>query len=151
MSLDLLPEKVRATAQRLRPLSDRVIVRPLSFKHPTLFVAGIELRKGIVVAVGAGRRIRRKIPWRIPTDAPHSPGESINPGQTFMVEDGYETGKIKPMSVKPGDVVEYGFRDVSAVTIDGEEFVIVRERNIYGTTDARTDRGLLEPASAAID
>lgn len=135
----------------IRPLDDRVVVRPLSFKHPTLFVAGIELRKGVVVAVGPGRRVKRKIPWRIPTDAPHSPGESVNPGQTFMVSDGPETGKVKLMSVRPGDVVEYGFRDVFEFNLDGEQLVVVRERNIYGTTDADTSRGLLEPASAPID
>lgn len=138
-------------AHRIRPLRDRVAIKPIEYKHSVLYVAGIELRKGIVVAVGPGRRIRRRIPWRIPSDAPHVVGQSVNPGQTFFVEDGAETGKVNPMSVQVGDIVEYGFRDVFPFTLDGESFLMIKEKNIYGTTDARADSGVMEPASTPID
>ena len=135
----------------LRPLRDRVVIKPIEYKHSILFVAGIELRKGLIVAVGPGRRVKRLIPWRLPSSAEYVPGQSVNPGQTFYVEDGAETGKVKTMSVKVGDVVEYGFRDVFPFTFEGESYVMVKEQNIYGTTDARTDSGLLESSSAQID
>lgn len=130
-------------AMRVRPLRDRVLLRPIEYKHAILYVAGVELRKGEVVAVGPGRRLRRKIPWMMPADAPT--GQSVNPGQTFWVEDGEETGKIAPMSVKVGDVVDYGFRDV--FPIPGENLLMVWQKNIYGLSGG----DLLEAKSAAID
>ncbi len=130
---------------RIKPLRDRVLLRPIEFKHSILFVAGIELRKGEVVAVGPGRRLKRKIPWMMPDDA--APGQSVNPGQTFWVEDGPETGKIAPMSVKVGDVVDFGFRDVFPVKHEGEELLMVWQKNIYGLSGG----DLLEAESAAID
>lgn len=133
----------------MRPLRDRVLVRPIKYEHSTLFVAGIELRKGEVVAVGPGRRLKRRIPWMMPSDG--SPGQSFTPGQTFYVEDGPETGKVAPMSVKVGDVVEYGFRDCFPVLWEGERLLMIWSKNIYGTTNARTDEGILEAVSAAID
>lgn len=135
----------------MRPLRDRVLVRPIEYQHSTLFVAGIELRKGEVVAIGPGRRLKRMIPWRIPCDAPQVPGQSVTPGQTFYVEDGPETGKIAPIPVKVGEVVEYGFRDCFPVFWEGEKLLMIWAKNIYGTSDARTDSGLLEPTSAPID
>jgi co-chaperonin GroES (HSP10) len=134
----------------LRPLRDRVVIKPLEFKHSILYVAGIELRKGTVVAVGPGRRLKRRIPWLLPYEV-HAEGQSVQPAQTFYVEDGPETGKVAPMSVKPGDVVEYGFRDCFPFTFEGEKLLVVWEKNIYGLTDARQDSGILEPVSAAID
>lgn len=133
----------------IRPLRDRVLVRPIEYKHAVLFVAGIELRKGEVVAVGPGRRLKRRIPWMIPDDG--SPGRSFTAGQTFFVEDGPETGKVSPVPVKVGEVVEYGFRDCFPVEYEGEKLLMIWSKNIYGTTDARTDDGIFEAASAAID
>jgi co-chaperonin GroES (HSP10) len=133
----------------MRPLRDRVLVRPIRYEHPTLFVAGIELRKGEVVAVGPGRRLKRRIPWMLPDDG--SDGKSFNEAKTFYVEDGAETGKIAPMPVKVGDIVEYGFRDCFPVFWEGERLLMIWSKNIYGTSDKRPDSGLLEAASAAID
>ena len=136
---------------RLRPLRDRVAIRPIEYKHGLLFVAGVELRKGEVVATGPGRRLKRRIPWMMPATAAHVPGNTIQPGTTFMVEDGPETGKIKPMSVKVGDVVEYGFRDCFEFPWEGERLLMVWEKNIYGRSDSRTDSGIFNAHSAAID
>ena len=135
----------------IRPLRDRVLVRPIEYEHPILYVAGIELHKGEVVAVGPGRRVKRKIPWRIPSDAPYAPGSTVNAGQTFYVEDGAETGRVVPPAVKPGDVVEYGFRDCFPVEFEGDKLLMIWEKNIYGIADASRHVGLLEPASAPID
>lgn len=133
----------------IRPLRDRVLVKPIEYKHAALFVAGIELHKGEVVAVGPGRRLKRRIPWMMPSDG--TPGQTVNPGQTFYVEDGPETGAIAPIPVKVGDIVEYGFRDVFEVPWQGDRLLMIWAKNIYGTSDARADSGLLEPASALID
>ncbi len=135
----------------LRPLLDRVLVRPLAYEHPILFVAGIELRKGEVIAVGPGRRVKRRIPWRIPCDSPHVPGQSVTPGQTFYVEDGPETGEVRPVSVKPGDFIEFGFRDVFEFPYAGEKLLMIWAKNIYGTTTGDRSEGIMEPKSAEID
>lgn len=136
-----LSKSVRAAAKRIRPLRDLVALKPLEFRHPTLYVAGIELRKGIVVAVGPGRRMRRKVFY------PAKPGQP----RGVWLEDGLETGKIRPMRVRADDCVEFGFRNVTRVTVDGEDFVIVREQNIYGTSDASQSQALLEPQPAGYD
>ena len=136
----------------LRPLRDRVIVKPLEYKHPVLFVAGIDLRKGVVVAIGPGRRVKRKIPWTIPADTKDPGGAPVmSTGTTFLVEDGPETGEVRPVSVKVGDVVEYGFRDVFEFKgEDGVTYLCIKEQNIYGTTDDSTDSGVLEHRSSPI-
>lgn len=121
------------------------------YEHPTLYVAGIELRKGEVLATGPGRRNKRRIPWRLPTDAPYVPGGTVNPGQTFYVEDGEETGDVTPVPVKPGDFIEYGFRDVFEFDYEGEKLLMIWAKNIYGRSDGDRANGFLEPKSAEID
>lgn len=135
---------------KIRPLLNRVIVRPIKYQHAVLFVAGVELRKGEVVAVGPGLRVKRRIPWKLPYEV-HAEGRAVQPSKTWYVADGPETGAIKPMSVKVGDVVEYGFRDLFEFPWDGEKLLVIREANIYGLTDSRTDDGIFEPKSALID
>src|SRR5208282_2152694 len=135
----------------IKPLRDRVLVKPLEYQHPTLYVAGIELHKGEVKAAGPGRRVKRKIPWRIPTDAPHVPGSSVTPGQTFFVEDGAETGEIVPVPVNVGDFIEFGFRDCFELAVDGEKLLIISAKNIYGRVCGDPSQGFLEPKSAEID
>ncbi|MBP9816936.1 MAG: co-chaperone GroES [Candidatus Pacebacteria bacterium] len=89
----------------IEPLSDRVVVRPLSASE-TVSASGIIIpdtvnkekpEQGTVVAVGPGK---------------------------------YDDGDLVPMTVKKGDVVlfsKYGFDDVK---IDGEEYYIISEANI---------------------
>lgn len=89
----------------IEPLSDRVVVRPLSAAE-TVSASGIIIpdtvnkekpEQGTVVAVGPGK---------------------------------YEDGKRNPMTVKKGDTVlfsKYGYDDVK---IDGEEYFIISEASI---------------------
>lgn len=136
----------------LRMLGDRILVRPLTYEHAILFVAGIELRKGEVLAVGPGRRVKRRIPWMMPAEAnPFDRGRTVNPGQTFYVEDGAETGEIRKVPVNVGDIIEFGFRDVFGFYHAGEKLLVVRAQNVYGTTTGDRAEGILEPASAPID
>ena len=128
------------------PLRDRVLLRPIEFKHSDSVRCWHRASQGRGSGGGSwGRRLRRKIPWMMPDDS--APGQSVNPGQTFWVEDGPETGKIAPMSVKVGDVVDFGFRDVFPVKHEGEELLMVWQKNIYGLSGG----DILEAQSAAID
>lgn len=127
---------------RVRPLRDWVCVKPIEYAHAFLFVAGITLRKGSIVAVGPGRRLRRKVAYR------------KNPERADEVtwfEDGPETGFIRPMRVDVGDVVEFGWRAGTEFTLSGEKLLMIPEQSIYGLTTADADSGILEPQSMAVD
>lgn len=104
-----LPEELLDVGARVRVLRDRVLVKPLVYMHPTLLTPGIEVQKGVVLAVGYGRRQRRNVAFK------QMEGQI---GRTLWFEDGEETGVIKPMQVKQGDVVEFSFRNVEIVDFD---------------------------------
>lgn len=125
----------------LKPLRDWVCIRPLEYTHEFLYVTGIMLRKGEVIAVGPGRRLRRRLPYR------RNP-ERID--EVTWFEDGQETGAIRPMRVKVGDFVEFGWRAGREFTLKGEKLLMVPEQSCYGVTDARADQGLLEPKSMTV-
>lgn len=126
----------------IKPLRDWVCIKPIRYQHAYLFVAGIQLRKGTVVAVGPGRRCRRKVAYR------KNP-ERID--EVTWFEDGPETGFIRPMRVDVGDCVEFGWRAGTEFEFGGEKLLMVPEQSIYGLTDARADMGFLEPQSMAVD
>jgi chaperonin GroES len=89
----------------IKPLADRVVVRPDVAEEKTL--SGIIIpdtakekpQRGTVVAVGGGR---------------------------------YENGNKIDMSVKEGDKVLYGKYAGTELTIDGSELLIMRESDILG-------------------
>jgi hypothetical protein len=105
----ILTPELEEVGQRVRVLRDRLLVKPLSYVHPQLLTPGIEIHKAVVIAVGYGRRQRRKVPFR------QMEGSL---GRTLWFEDGDETGSIIPMQVKPGDVVEFSFRNFTTVDMD---------------------------------
>lgn len=126
----------------LRPLRDRVLIRPFEYNHPLLYVAGITLHKGEILAVGPGRRMRRKVPFR------KMPG--VEAGAVW-VEDGEETGKVRPMRVKVGDIVEYSFRGIFEFRFEGEKYVMVPEQSIYAIDpNGSRHEAVLEPRSAPV-
>jgi len=92
-------------AMNLKPLSDRVIVRPLEAEEKT---AG-----GLY----------------IPDSAKEKPmqGEIVAAGPGKVSDD----GKQIPMEVKVGDKVLYGKYSGTEVTADGEELLIMRENDIF--------------------
>ena len=91
-------------AMNLKPLADRVIVRPLEAEEKTaggLYIpdsAKEKPQQGEIVAVGPGK-----------------------------VED----GKQIPMEVKVGDKVLYGKYSGTEVSTGGEDFLIMRENDIF--------------------
>src|SRR4026209_570607 len=91
------------TSTKVAPLADRVVVRALEETE--------QMRGGLF----------------IPDTAKEKPqqGEiiAIGPGK-------YEDGKLVPMTVKVGDKVLYGKYSGTEVTLDDEQFLILRESDV---------------------
>ncbi|MDZ7344562.1 MAG: co-chaperone GroES [candidate division KSB1 bacterium] len=90
---------------KIKPLADRVIVKPLEPE---------EKKQGGII---------------IPDTAKEKPmqGEvvAVGPGKVS------ESGQKLAMEVKKGDKVLYGKYSGTEVTIDGEEYLIMRESDIF--------------------
>ncbi len=95
---------------KIRPLHDRVVVKRMEEERTS---AG-----GIV----------------IPDSATEKPSE----GKVMAVGKGKvnESGEILAMDVKVGDKILFGTYSGSAVKIEGEEFLIMREEDILGVIAA---------------
>jgi len=91
---------------KLRPLHDRLLIRPLDAEEKT---AG-----GII----------------IPDTAKEKPmeGEIVAAGSGTKGED----GSVTPLDVKKGDRVLYGKWSGTEVKVDGEDLLIVRESDVMG-------------------
>jgi chaperonin GroES len=87
----------------VKPLADRVLVKPLE---------AAETKKGGII---------------IPDTAKEKPQEgevvAAGPGRV-------EDGKTVPMEVKKGDRILYGKYSGTEVTVDGVEYLIMRESDI---------------------
>lgn len=91
---------------QIRPLHDRVIVKRLAEEERT--------RGGII----------------IPDTAKEKPlkGKVVSIGKGKVTDD----GKLHPLNVKPGDEVLFGKYAGTEFQIEGEEFLMMREDDIYG-------------------
>jgi len=91
---------------KFKPLADRVLVKPLEAKEQT---------KGGIV---------------LPDTAKEKPQE----GKIIAVSEGKkgDDGKVIPLSLKVGDIVLYGKYSGTEVTIDGDEYLIIREEDVLG-------------------
>ena len=98
-----------ATAIRLKPLGDRVLVKPIEKKD--------EVRSGLI----------------IPDTAKEKPqeGEIIAAGKGKIAED----GKLIPMDVKAGDKILYGKYSGTEVKIEGQEYLIMHQDDILGIVE----------------
>ena len=89
----------------LKPLADRVIIKPMETEEKT--------KGGIIV----------------PDTAKEKPVEGIiiavGPGKVT------EDGKQVKLEVKEGDKVLYGKYSGTEVTVEGEEYLIMRESDIF--------------------
>jgi co-chaperonin GroES (HSP10) len=140
-----LSKKLNAIRKAVRPLRDRVLIQRLDYQHPTLAVVGVTLEKGVVVAIGYGRRLRRKVRFN------HSMNQ-LNTERAIFFEDGGELGKIRPMRVKVGDVVEFSPRNYIEWDFMGERLLWVWENAIYGIDPlASKSKALLWQQSAGYD
>ena len=95
---------------KIRPLCDRVVVRR---KEEEKTSAG-----GIVL--------------------PGSAKEKPNQGEVIAVGEGklLESGELRPVGVKAGDVVIFGQYSGSTVKVDGEELIVLNESEIFGVVEA---------------
>ena len=89
----------------LKPLDDRIVVRPNEAEQTT--VSGLVIpdtakekpQQGEVLAVGPGRRSE-------------------------------QTGEVIPLDVKPGDTVVYSKYGGTEITVDGEDLLILSSRDV---------------------
>lgn len=139
-----LTKSLKTVSQTVKPLRDRVLVQRLEYENPLLAVVGITLQKGIVVAVGPGRKIRRKTRFDLKDGG-------FDSHKSIWFEDGDETGKIRPMRVKVGDVVEFSPRNQIEWDFNGEKLVWIWEQAIYGTTNDSQSEALLFQTVAGHD
>ncbi|MDZ7683115.1 MAG: co-chaperone GroES [Fodinibius sp.] len=93
---------------KIKPLSDRVLIQPAPAEEKT--------DSGII----------------IPDSAKEKPQEgtvvAAGPGKV-------ENGNKIEMSVSEGDTVLYGKYSGTEITLDGEEYLIMRESDILGIVD----------------
>ena len=95
--------------KKIRPLQDRILVKPLE-EH--------EAKKGSII---------------IPDTAKEKPmeGEVVAAGPGARGDD----GKLQPMDVKAGDRVLFGKWSGTEVKLDGEELIIMKESDIMGVLE----------------
>ena len=88
----------------IQPLGDRVLIRPLEAQEKT---------KGCIV---------------VPDTAKEKPqeGKVIAAGKGRTGDD----GKVIPLEVKAGDKVLYGKYSGTEVTVDGEDYLIVKDEDV---------------------
>ena len=89
----------------LTPLHDRVIVKPAASEETT--------KGGLIIPDTAKEKPQR--------------GEIIAVGTGKVTED----GKPQPMVVKVGDSVLYGKYSGTEVSVDGTDYLIMRESDIF--------------------
>ena len=88
---------------KVTPLSDRVVVRAMEETE--------QMRGGLFI--------------------PDTAKEKPQQGEIVAVGPGkYEDGKLVPMTVKVGDKVLYGKYSGTEVTLDDEQFLILRESDV---------------------
>jgi len=94
---------------KIKPLGDRVLIKPSEEKEKT---------KGGIV---------------LPDTAKEKPqeGEIIAVGEGRKTED----GKTIPLTLKVGDRVLYGKYSGTEITIDGEEYLIMREEDVLAVIE----------------
>lgn len=165
----LLTPELEEIGQRIRITSNRVLIKPLPFVHPVLLTPSIEVQKGVVIAIGPGWRQRKLVEFRqsMNTSVMGADGKEAQftshsaQERTLYFEDGPETGRVTPMQVAVGDVVEFGFRNIEIVDFDRiAEFyslqvgslLFVRQKAIYCVDpDGSLDKCLLWQQSAGHD
>ena len=92
-----------ASSTKVNPLADRVVVRALEETE--------QMRGGLYI--------------------PDTAKEKPQQGEIIAVGPGkYEDGKLVPMGVKVGDKVLYGKYSGTEVTIDSENYLILRESDV---------------------
>ncbi len=95
---------------KIRPLHDRVVIRRV--EEETKTAGGILL--------------------------PGSAAEKPSQGEVVAIGNGSikENGEVRPLDVKVGDKVLFGQYAGSTVKVDGEEYLIMKESEIFAVLEA---------------
>jgi chaperonin GroES len=109
-------------ANKFTPLHDRILVRRLEEAETT--------RGGIIIPDSAKEK---------PTE-----GEVISAGKGKTSEE----GKLRPTEVKAGDRILFGKYSGNEITIDGEDFIIMREEDVLGILTGATSSAKKETAGS---
>jgi chaperonin GroES len=99
----------------LRPLYDRIVVKRIEEQEDT--------RNGIVIPDSAKEKPQQ--------------GEVIAVGQGKRLED----GKLLALGVEAGDRILFGKYSGSETTLDGTEYIIMREDDVLGVLNGSTRSG----------
>jgi chaperonin GroES len=92
-----------AAGANIKPLSDRVVVKATDEAE--------QMRGGLYI--------------------PDTAKEKPQQGEVIAAGPGkYEDGKLVPMSVKVGDKVLYGKYSGTEITLDGDQYLILRESDV---------------------
>ena len=94
---------------QIRPLYDRIIVRRLEQQKQTA--------SGIVIPDSASEKPEQ--------------GEVTAVGSGRLLQD----GSVRALQVKSGDRVLFGKYSGQAVKIDGEEYLVMREEDVFGVIE----------------
>jgi len=91
---------------KFRPLGDRILVEPMAAETKT--------KGGIIIPDTAGEKPTR--------------GKVVAVGPGARAED----GRLMQLDVEVGDVVLYGKWSGTEVKLDGKDFVIMKESDVFG-------------------
>ena len=69
---------------------------------------------------------------------PGSAKEKPNQGEVMAVGQGalLDNGETRPLTLKVGDTIVFGQYSGNAITVDGDELIIMRESEIYGVLES---------------
>ena len=95
-----------ATTANIRPLHDRIIVKRLAQE--------VKTSGGIIIPDTAKEKPQK--------------GKVISTGKGRVNDE----GKVLPLEVKPGDEVLFGKYAGTEFKMDGDEYLMMREEDIYG-------------------
>lgn len=65
---------------------------------------------------------------------PGSAKERPNQGEVVAVGEGklLDSGEVRPLQLKSGDKVVFGQYSGNTIKVDGEEYIIMREQDVFG-------------------
>jgi chaperonin GroES len=107
---------------KIRPLSDRIVVKRIDEQETT--------RSGIIIPDSAKEKPQQ--------------AEVIAVGHGKRLED----GTLVPVDVKVGDRILFGKYSSSDITVDGEEYLIMREDEVLGVVE-QEPKAAQQPAKKA--
>ena len=98
----------KTSGSKVAPLADRVVIKPIEESE--------QMRGGLYI--------------------PDTAKEKPQQGEIMAVGPGrYEDGKLVPMGVKVGDKVLYGKYSGTEVTIETEQYLILRESDVLAVVN----------------